>query len=165
MPKASAKPSGCTFSPLANCFSSCATRSNPTPAARPTIVLYKVTMLSLGLGLRVGSSAEKIAHSPVVGDLTALYAHDVDSFKMNPAVSWIDSEELPFMRSRVGFVRYNPIPIAELPVDLCVKIGECLPKVAVQLPHAGLVGRHVWLGRVVDEIVREKLFEDIESSF
>ena len=50
-------------------------------------------------------------------------------------------------------------------VDLWVKIGECVANIAVELPDTCFVGRHVWLGCVVDEVVREKLFENVEPSF
>jgi hypothetical protein len=50
-------------------------------------------------------------------------------------------------------------------MDLWVKIGERVANIAVELTHTGFVRGHVWLGCVVDEVVREELFEDVKSSF
>lgn len=45
-------------------------------------------------------------------------------------------------------------------MDLRMKIRECNTKVGVEFPHTG--GCCARLGRVVDEIVGEELFEDVE---
>ena len=66
------------------------------------------------------------------------------------------------MRSVVSLVCYDAIAIGELPMDLRMKIGECLTKVTVKLAHAGFVGRHVWLRCVIDEIVGEEFLEQLE---
>ena len=50
-------------------------------------------------------------------------------------------------------------------MDLWMKVGESVANIAVEFTHTGFVGRHVWLRRVVDEVVREELFEDVNSSF
>ena len=49
-------------------------------------------------------------------------------------------------------------------MDLWVKVGKCVANIAVELTHTGFVRSHVWLRRVIDEIVREEFFENIESS-
>jgi hypothetical protein len=45
-----------------------------------------------------------------------------------------------------------------------MKVRECVTNIAVELSHTGFVGRHVWLGCVVDEVVGEKFFEHVEIS-
>jgi hypothetical protein len=91
--------------------------------------------------------------------------HHVDSLEVNFAMSWSDAKKVPFMCTEVCLVSDHAIAIDELPMDLWVKIRECVPNISVELTHAGFVGRHVWLRCVVDEVVREKLFENIKSSF
>src|SRR4029077_2489648 len=80
-------------------------------------------------------------------------------------MSWSDAEEISFMCSVVCLVRDDPVAIGKLPMDLWVKVGKCVANIAVEFTHACFVGRHVWLRRVIDEVVREKLFENIKSSF
>jgi hypothetical protein len=69
------------------------------------------------------------------------------------------------MRSGVGLVCYDAVAIGELPMDIRVKVGKCLTKITVEFAYAHFVRRHVWLRCVVDEVVREKLFKDVKSSF
>ena len=73
--------------------------------------------------------------------------------------------EISFMCSVVCLVSDHAVAIGELPMDLWVKVGECVANIAVELTHAGFVGRHVWLRCVVDEVVREQLFKNVEPSF
>ena len=40
-------------------------------------------------------------------------------------------------------------------MDLWVKVGEGGTHIAVQLAHARFVGSHVWLRRVINEVVGE----------
>src|SRR6266481_4735526 len=101
----------------------------------------------------------------MVGDLAVANAHHVDSLKVNFAVSWSDAEEISFICSVVCLVRDHPVAIGKLPMDLWMKVGKCVANIAVELAHTGFVGRHVWLRCVVDEVVREELFEDVKSSF
>jgi len=76
----------------------------------------------------------------VVGDLAVADAHHVDSLEVNFAVSWSDAEEISFMCSVVCLVRGHPVAIDDLPMDLCVKVGEGGTHIAVQLAHARFVG-------------------------
>src|SRR6476620_9854867 len=108
---------------------------------------------------------EKISHTPVLGDLAVADAHHVDSLEVNFAVSWSDAEEISFVCSVVCLVRDHPVAIGKLPMDLWVKVGKRVANIAVELTHTGFVRSHVWLRCVVDEIVREELFEDVKSSF
>ncbi len=101
----------------------------------------------------------------MLGDPAVADAHHVDGLKVNFAVSWSDAEKISFVCSVVCLVRDHPVAIGKLPMDLWVKVGKCVPNIAVNLAHARFVGRHVWLGCVVDEVVREKLFEHVKFSF
>src|SRR5882762_8617262 len=80
-------------------------------------------------------------------------------------MGWSDAKKLPFMCSVVGLVCGHPVAISQLPMDLCMKIGEGRMNIAVELTHPGFIGRHVWLRRVVDEVVCEKFLKNVESSF
>jgi len=68
------------------------------------------------------------------------------------------------MRPMVGPIGRHAIPIGKLPVDLRVKVRECDTEIGVELPYTRLVRRGAWLLCVVNEIVGEKFFEDIEVS-
>jgi hypothetical protein len=83
---------------------------------------------------------EKIPDAPVVGDLAVADAHHVDRLEVNFAVSWSDAEEISFMCSVVCLVRDHPIAIGELPMDLWVKVGECVANIAVELRTPALSG-------------------------
>jgi len=100
----------------------------------------------------------------MVGDLAVANAHHVDGLKVNFAVSWSDAEKISFVCSVVCLVRDHPVAIGKLPMDLWVKVGKCVAHIAVEFTHTGFVGRHVWLRCVIDEILSEELFENIESS-
>ena len=65
------------------------------------------------------------------------------------------------MRPVIGLVGRHAISIGKLPVDHRVKVGECITHIAVELAHAGFVGRHVWLRCVINKIVREQFFEHL----
>jgi len=56
----------------------------------------------------------------------------------------------------------HPIAVSQLPVDLRVKVGECVTNVAVEFTYARFVGRHVLLRCVVNKVVREQFFEHVE---
>src|SRR5262249_31227418 len=107
----------------------------------------------------------KIADTPMLDDLALAHAHDVNAFELNFAVCCGDTKKQPFMCAVVGLVRRHAIAISELPMDFCMKVRERLTNIAVELAHTGFVGRHVWLGCVVDEVVVEKFFKNVESSF
>ena len=79
---------------------------------------------------------QKIAHSPVVGDLGVLDTHDIDSLEVNLAVSWSDAKEVTFMCAVVRLVCRHAVTISELPVDLRMKVREGGTNRAVELTHA-----------------------------
>jgi hypothetical protein len=107
---------------------------------------------------------QKIAYSPVVGDLAVLDAHDIDRVEVYSAVSWSDSEKRPFMRAVVRLVGCHSIAIGKLPVDLRMKVRKCGTKIGVECSHTGLVGSRAGLRCVIDEIVSEQFLETIELS-
>src|SRR5215469_15355743 len=107
---------------------------------------------------------QKIADSPVVGDLAILDAHDIDCLEMNLAMSWSDSKEWPLMSAIVGLVSSHSIAISKLPMDLRMKVREGDTKIGVEFSHTGLVGCRSRLRCVVDEIVSKELVESIEVS-
>jgi hypothetical protein len=67
---------------------------------------------------------QKIADTPVVGDLAVLDAHDVHRLEVDLAVSWSDPKKRTFMRAVVRFVPCHPVAIGQLPVDLRMKVRE-----------------------------------------
>ena len=69
---------------------------------------------------------EKIADSPVFGDLAVAHSHHVDAFKMNFAMSWRNAEKRSFMRAVIRFVCRHPVAIGQLPMDLRMKVGKSL---------------------------------------
>ena len=105
---------------------------------------------------------KKIANPPVIGDLAVLDAHDIDRLEMDFTVSWSDAKKGPFVSAVVGFVRRYPIAIGKLPVDLRMKVRECGTKIGVEFPHARLVWSRARLRCVIDEIVGEEFFENLE---
>ena len=108
---------------------------------------------------------EKISYAPVVGDLAVSHAHHVNGFELNSAMRRSNSEEWAIVCTVIGFVGRHPVAIGQLPMDLRAKVGEGVTNIAVQFPDARFIGCHVRLRGVVHEIVREKVFEEIEVAF
>jgi len=107
---------------------------------------------------------EKTADTPVVGDLAVLDAHDIERLAADPAASWSDAEEMTFLRAAVGLVRRHPVTVRELPVDLRMKVRKCRTDASVELSQPGLVGSRAGMRCVIDEVLREKFFENFEVS-
>src|SRR5215470_15552285 len=78
-----------------------------------------------------------------------------------------NSQKRAVVSSVVGLVGGDTVSIRKLPVDFCVKIGEGLTYVRIELPHSCLVRSHSssWLRGVVHKIICEEFFEDFESPF
>src|SRR5215475_3713559 len=101
----------------------------------------------------------------MVRDLAVLHAHHVDRFEMNLAMRRRNAEEWAIMGAVIGFVSSHPIALSELPVNHGMKVRKRLAHVGVELPDPGLVGVGSGLGRVIHEIVRKQLFENVKVSF
>jgi hypothetical protein len=100
----------------------------------------------------------------VIGDLSILYAHDINRLKLNLAMGRSDSKIRALVGAMIRLVGRNAIAIRELPVDFRVEIAERFTKVRVELPNARLVGAGSRLCRVIHEIVSEDLLENVEVS-
>ena len=105
---------------------------------------------------------EKIRHTPMLGDLAVVHSHDVDGFKMDSLTSRLHTEECSLVRSVIGLVSRNEFPIGDLPMDLCVEIGERGTKGVVKAPDAVFIRCGVWLGGMVNEVVSKEVLEDVE---
>ena len=82
----------------------------------------------------------------MVGDLAALDAHDVHSFKMNLAVSWIDAQEVPVMRSVVRLVCYNAVAIGEFGSECSVREPRMLETFTIRPAGAfRMSGNSFWV--------------------
>ena len=68
------------------------------------------------------------------------------------------------MRAVIGLVGRHELAVGRLPMDDSVEIGKCRAKGLVETPGAVPIGRAVGLGRMVEEVGREELLEDIEVS-
>jgi hypothetical protein len=84
----------------------------------------------------VASSSFQIADSLMLRDLSVLYAHHFDRFKMGLAVSRSNSEELAIACAVIGFVSRYAISIRTLPVHFRMKVRERLDmkNVSSQIP-------------------------------
>ena len=69
------------------------------------------------------------------------------------------------MGTVVSFEGRHDLSVRSLPMDDSTEIGERLTKGLVQPSGTGLVGRHVGLRCMVEEVIRKKLFEHIKVSF
>src|SRR5262245_18363974 len=100
----------------------------------------------------------------MISDFAVLNAHYIYRFEADLAVSGSHPKERPFMRPVVGLVCRHTIAIRKLPVNLRMKIRECLTNGFVEFSHTRLVRSHTWLRRVICKVVGEKFFENIEIS-
>src|SRR5215470_5735056 len=101
----------------------------------------------------------------MVGDFCMLHTHDIDRLEMDFTVSWSNAKKGPFVSAVVRLVRCHSVTVGKLPVNLCMKVGECSTNVGVEFSYACLVWSRVRLRRVISEVVGEEFFEDIKSSF
>src|SRR5262250_1803722 len=100
----------------------------------------------------------------MVGDFSVLHTHDIDRLEMDVTVSWSDAKKGPFVSAVVRLVRCHSVTVGKLPVNLCMKVGECGTNIRVEFSYACLVWSSVRLRRVIGEIVGEEFVEDIKSS-
>jgi hypothetical protein len=100
----------------------------------------------------------------MVSDLAVLDTHDIDRLEMDFTVSWSDAKKGPFVSAVVRLVCCHSVTIGKLPVDVCMKVGECGTNVRVEFSYACLVWSGVRLRRVIGEIVGEQFVEDVKSS-
>jgi hypothetical protein len=66
------------------------------------------------------------------------------------------------VRPIIGFVGRHDLAIRRLPMNFGVKVGEGGSQRKIEGPRSGLIGSHIWLGRMVDEIIGEKFLEQLE---
>src|SRR5215813_9255759 len=98
----------------------------------------------------------------MVCNLAILYSHDIDGFELDAAVSWSHPKKSPFMGAIVCLVCRHSIGIGKLPVDLRMKVRKRGTHIRVEFSHTRFIWSRVRLGCVIDEIVREQFFENIE---
>jgi hypothetical protein len=98
----------------------------------------------------------------MLDNLAVAHAHDVDGFKVDSATGRRQAQKWSLVSPVIRPVSRHKFPVGGLPMDLRVEIGKRSTKRAVQPPYALLIGNHVWLWRVIYEIVSEELIEDVE---
>jgi hypothetical protein len=98
----------------------------------------------------------------MLGDLPVVHPHGVHSFEVDLPAGRRYAQERSLVRPMIGLEGRHDLAIGGLPMDDGVEVGEGLPKGLVEAARAGLVRRHVGLGRIVDEVVGEQLLEYVE---
>jgi hypothetical protein len=66
------------------------------------------------------------------------------------------------MRPGVGLVGRHAVSVGKLPVDLGVKVRKRDTEISVEFPDTRFVWRRARLRGVINKIVSEQFFEDIE---
>ena len=107
---------------------------------------------------------QQIAHTPMVGDLSIMDAHDIDCFEVDLAVGRSDAKERPFMRPVIRLISCHAFTVGKLPVNFRVEVRERSANIAVELPYTLLVRSRVRLRCMVNEIFGEKFFKHAEVS-
>lgn len=103
-----------------------------------------------------------MGHTPMLGDLAVAHAHDVDGFTVDASTDRCQTQECSLVCAMIRLVRRHQLPVGGLSMDICVEIGECRTKRAVQASCAVSIGSAVWLGCMVNEVDGEELLEDVE---
>src|SRR5262245_45238858 len=98
----------------------------------------------------------------MVCDLAVLDPHHINRFEMNLAMGRSNPKKQALVSPMVSFVRRHSISVGKLPVDFGMKIGECRTHVSVELSDTRLIGSVPRLRWVVDKVVVEQFFEDLE---
>src|SRR5437660_9884257 len=98
----------------------------------------------------------------MIGNLSVLYAHHIDSHKLDFWVGRSNSKIGALVGSVIRFKGGHAVAVGKLPVDFSVKVWKRLPQVRVQLAYTGLVWSCSGLLCVIDKIIGEELGEDFE---
>jgi hypothetical protein len=101
----------------------------------------------------------------MLGDFAVMNAHGVQRLDVDLAAGRGYAEEYPLVCSVISLEGRYDLAVDSLPMDDCVEVGKGLPNGLIEAARAGLVRGHVWLRRMVDKVVGEKLFENIEVAF
>src|SRR6476620_1648985 len=118
-----------------------------------------------------GRSAEllhkrvEVCHAPMLLELAVVRAHRVDGLELSFFARGRNTKECSLVRSVIGLEGRHDLPFGGLPMDHRVEVGERLTKGLVESACTGPVRRHVRLGCMVEKIVREEFFEDVEVPF
>src|SRR5713101_5782270 len=105
---------------------------------------------------------QQVTDPPMIGNLSVLYAHHVHAFELDFAVGRSDSKKRALVGSVIRFKGGHAVAVGKLPVDFSVQVWKRLLQVGVELTHAGLVWSCSGLRCVIDKIICEELFEDVE---
>jgi len=108
---------------------------------------------------------EEVCHTPMLFDLAVVHTHRVHGLELNLLACWWNAKERTLVGPVVSFEGCDDLSVRSLPMDDSVEVGERLTKGLIQPSSTGLVRRHVGLRCMVEEVVREKLFEHIKISF
>jgi hypothetical protein len=95
----------------------------------------------------------------MVCDPPVTYAHNVDAFEVDLAVSWSDAKESPFMRPVICLISRHVFTIGKLPVDFRMEVRESYTNRTVELPDTLLVRSHIRLRCMVNEIIGKAGFK------
>jgi hypothetical protein len=98
----------------------------------------------------------------MLGNPAVYNPHDVDGLKMDFPAGRLHAQERALMRSVICLEGRDEIVVGDLPMDFGTEIGKRPAERMVKDAHAVFVGATVRLWGVVDEIVGEKLLEQIE---
>src|SRR5207247_10108745 len=98
----------------------------------------------------------------MVSDLAVAHSHDINSFEVNFSTRWRHTEKHSPVRSMIRFIGRHQLPVRGLPMDICVKIGECGTKSVIWVTHAIFVSLGVRLRCMVDEVVSKEFLEYLE---
>jgi hypothetical protein len=115
-----------------------------------------------GPGAELLHEGEKVRHPPMFGNLAVVHSHDVHGFKVDFSAGWRYTQECSLVRSIIGLVSRHKLSIGDLPMNIRMEIRECRAKCVIKDPDAIFIRGSVGLGRVVNEVISEELFEDLE---
>src|SRR4051812_46822975 len=96
------------------------------------------------------------------GDFALMHAHSVNSFELDFPASRRDPKKGPTVRPVIGLEGRHQLAFGGLPMNDRVEVGKGLPKCLVETTYARLVGGHVELRRVVNEVVGEEFLKELE---
>src|SRR5438477_12510570 len=88
---------------------------------------------------------EEIGYTPMISDLAVAHSHDINSFVVNFSTRWRHTEKHSMVRSMIRFIGRHQLAVRGLPMDICVKIGQCVTKSVIWATLAIFVRRGVRL--------------------
>lgn len=75
-------------------------------------------------GAELLHQGEKVRDSPMFGDLSLAYVHDINGFEVDQSAGWRHAKEWSLVCSMICLIGYHQAAVGRLLMNICMKIRE-----------------------------------------